>query len=290
VAERRFRPSRALPDEWYLRLVYWRNYRRLLNLKNPRAYTAKLQWLKLYGELERYDPYVDKYEVRQHVAETVGEQYLIPLIGVWDSFDEIPFDQFPQQFVLKATHGWSYNYICRDKSTLDLRRLRQTTTQWMTTNFYSANREPQYRNVRPRLMAETYLEDDSGALRDFKFLCFGGEPRILEIMTDRESGLRINFYDRQWNLLPVEDVDHPNTPEPIARPAALDEMFGVAAKLASGFEHVRVDLYNVGGSIYFSELTFTPGNGFISFNPKSFDEELGCMLDLTRYTAPSLRN
>lgn len=153
---------RALPDALFLRLVFLLFMRRILHLRKPRTYSEALQWIKVHGALERYAPYADKYGVRDYVARMIGPQYLVPLIGVWDEFDQIPWEDLPEQFVLKSTHGCSYNFVCRDKSSTDVASLRQTVTSWMSQNFYDENRESQYRYIVPRLIAEAYLEDDSG--------------------------------------------------------------------------------------------------------------------------------
>jgi hypothetical protein len=273
----------ALPDEWYLRLMYWHRQGTLLNLRNPQAYTAKIQWLKLYGGLDRYASYADKYKVREYVAETVGSQFLVPLIGVWENFEEIPFDKLPEQFALKATHGQGYNFICRDRSSLDLASLRHTANAWMSENFYHREREPQYREIIPRLIVEAYLEDESGALRDYKFPCFGGAPSLVQVLGDRARGTTENYYDLQWNLLPVRETELPNSYEPVPKPAALDEMVNLASRLSSRFPFVRVDLYCVADRIYFGELTFTPGSGIMSYQPSSYDLEFGRPLDLSQF-------
>jgi hypothetical protein len=276
---------RALPDDLYLRLIFLLRMRRLLHLRNPRTYSEKIQWIKLYGSLERFAPFADKYQVREFVTATIGPQHLVPLIGVWDEFGQIPLDALPESFVLKATHGCGYNFICRDKSTLDVASLRQTVTNWLNTNFSVATREPQYRHVRPRLIAEAYLEDEPGKLRDYKFTFSQGAFCMLEVISDRADVVTCNFYDREWNLLPIRVKDVPNTPRPLPKPALLDDMFEVAAKLSAGFAFVRVDLYYAGGNIYFGELTFTPGNGFMTYEPRSFYSELGRKLDLAAVTA-----
>lgn len=270
-----------MPESLYLRLMFLLKTHRILHLRNPQTYSEKIQWLKLYGHLERYSRYVDKYEARRYVADTIGPSHLVPIIGVWDSFDEIPFDSLPDQFVLKATHGCGYNVICRDKSSLDRARLRRTAADWLSKNFYVTDREPQYRHIRPRLIAEEYLQDETGVLRDYKFPCFGGVPYLVQVLGDRARGTTESFYDRQWNLLPVQEKGISNAAYSIAKPALLDEMFDVAARLAAAFPFVRVDLYCVDGQVYFGELTFTPCNGFITYRPSSFDRELGRMLDLS---------
>jgi TupA-like ATPgrasp len=279
--------THALPDVWFYRVNYLMRTRRVLHLKDPRSYSEKIQWMKLHGGLERYAPYVDKCEIRQYVENIVGAQYLVPLIGVWADFDEIPFEELPDQFVLKATHGQGYNFICRDRSDLDLGSLRATVANWMNRDFYRSEREPQYRNIRPRLIVEAYLEDDSGALRDYKFPCFAGVPYVVQVLGDRADGTTENIYDREWHLLPVVEKGYPNTPEPVEKPELLDEMLSIAAKLSAGFPFVRVDLYSSAGRVYFGELTFTPASGIITYEPGTFDLELGGMLDLSKFRVPS---
>jgi hypothetical protein len=278
--------THALPDAWYYRVNFLLRTKRILHLKNPRAYSEKIQWLKLYGHLDQYAPYVDKYDVRKYVEDRIGPEYLVPLIGVWPDFDEIPFDELPEQFVLKATHGQGYNFICEDKSALDLASLRQTVTNWTRRNFYRAEREPQYRYLRPRLVAEVYLEDEPGSLRDYKFPCFDGVPYMVQVLGDRRDGVTENLYDRMWNLLPILEKGYPNSRKAIAKPALLDDMLNIAAKLSAGFPFVRVDLYCTGDRIYFGELTFTPASGLITYEPSTFDLELGRMLDLSKFGSP----
>jgi hypothetical protein len=275
--------THTLPTAWYCRVNYLLRTKRILHLKNPRTYSEKIQWLKLYGQLEQYASYVDKYDVRKYVADVIGPEFLVPLIGVWSEFDDIPFDEMPEQFVLKATHGQGYNVVCRDKSTLDLTSLRETVKSWTTQNFYRTQREPQYRNLRPRLIAEVYLEDESGSLRDYKFPCFDNVPYMVQVIGDRRDGVTENLYDRDWNLLPIIEKGYPNTRQAIAKPALLDDMLNLAAKLSAGFPFVRVDLYCTGERIYFGELTFTPASGIIVYEPSTFDLELGRLLDLSKF-------
>jgi hypothetical protein len=279
--------ARVLPDSLYLRLTFLLDSKGILHLRNPRTISEVIQWLKLHGSLERYAPYADKYEVRQHVARTIGPQYLVPMIGVWDEFDQIPWDDLPEQFVLKSTHGCRYNFVCRDKSSTDVAEVRQTVARWMSENFYNVNRESQYRHIVPRLIAEAYLEDDSGELRDYKFTCFDGVPFMLEVISTRARGIRVDIYDRQWNLLPIMIKGYTNSVEPITKPALLDDMFDAAAELSAGFPFVRVDLYYVKEKIYFSEMTFTPANGGNTYEPKAFNQEFGRMLDLSKVAAVS---
>jgi TupA-like ATPgrasp len=274
-----------LPDVWYLRINFLLRTHRFLKLRNPHAYSDKIQWLMLYGKLERYAQYADKYEARQYIRDILGPEYLVPLIGIWDKFDDIAFDSLPDRFVLKATHGQGYNFFCADKSSLDVASLRRTVSAWTSENFYRREREPQYRPIRPRLIAEAYLQDESGELRDYKFPCFAGEPYLVQVLSGHASNRRENFFDRDWNSLAIVEKDFPPATEPIPKPSLLAEMFDVARKLAAGFPFVRVDLYCVDGQIYVGELTFTPACGLITYEPRAVDLELGRMLDLDRFVS-----
>jgi hypothetical protein len=275
---------RRLPDRAFARIMFFRKKKAMLRLGNPQTYSEKIQWLKIYGGLERYAKFVDKYEVRDYISRTIGSEYLIPLIGVWDKFDDIPFDTLPASFVLKATHGQGYNFICRDKAQVDLDQLRTKVNKWLGENFYTVDREPQYKNCTPRIIVEQYMQDESGELRDYKFACFSGAPHWIQVIGDRSTGTTEDMYDSQWTHLAVTEVGYPNSPRSIPKPAQLQDMWDLATKLSSKFAFVRVDLYLVDGKIYFGELTFTPANGIITYAPKETDLALGALIDLTAYS------
>lgn len=273
-----------VPDRLFLYLFFYSSRHEILSLKNPKTYSAKIQWLKLHGNLERYARYADKYTVREYVKNTIGSEYLIPLIGVWDSFDEIPFDKLPNRFVLKATHGCGYNFICKDKASVDYATLRQTFNKWMTENFYKLQREPQYKDCTPRIVCEAYLEDETGSLTDYKFFCQKGNPEIIQVDADRFTNRKSDLLDIDWNRLDYVTVGTLNTPsKPIKKPENLKQMVSLARKLSKDFPFVRVDLYSVGNKIYFGELTFTPGSGIIELTPLSGDIKFGEMVDLEAY-------
>lgn len=272
-----------LPDAVFLRLYFFYKRRQILSLRNPKTFSEKIQWLKVYGNLEQYYKYVDKYDVRAFVARELGENYLIPLIGVWSSFDEIPFHALPNQFVLKGTHGSGYNFVCKDKSSIDMSQLRSLVTGWLQENFYITTRETQYKDSEPKIVCEQYLEDESGALRDYKIFCFGGKPYLIEVISDRFGGRRIDFCSTDWKRLNIER-DHPMSESLPPKPEGLDEMLTAATKLAAHFPFVRADFYSVNGKIYFGELTFTPGSGLGEFKPSSVDNQLGDMLNLEAFT------
>ncbi len=263
-------------------LEYFLFRKKLLNLNNPKSFSDKIQWIKLYGGIDQYAKYVDKYEVRKYIEKTIGKDYLIPLIGVWDTFDAIPFNELPDKFVLKGTHGSGFNFICHDKSTLDKKLVRDIVSKWLKENYYTRSAETQYKYCKPRILCEKYMEDDSGSLRDYKFFCFNGIPQIIQVDSDRFKGHKRDLFDTDWNKLPYT-LEHPNTKELIKKPGKFNEMIEVTKKLSKQFPFVRVDLYLIGDKVYFGELTFTPGNGLEHFKPINLDYQLGDLIDLSKY-------
>ena len=273
-----------LPDEMFIRLNYLRRMKQWPDLKNPTTYNEKLQWLKLHDRQQLYTQLVDKYAVRRFVAERIGGEYLIPLVGgPWDSFDEIDFDALPEKFVLKCTHDSGGLLICRDKRTLDREKARRRISQSLQQNFYHHNREWPYKDVRPRIIAEAYMEDASTSeLRDYKFFCFGGEPKMLFVASDRQTAgekTKFDFFDMDYNHLDLRN-GHPNAAVPPEKPAQFGLMRELAQKLSQGIPHVRVDLYEVNGRVYFGEMTFYHWSGMVPFDPPEWDERLGSWIRL----------
>ena len=272
------------PDEMYLRLLFRGEMKRWPDLKTPRTYNEKLQWLKLHDRRPLYTQLVDKYAVRRYVAERIGGEYLIPLVGgPWDSFDEIDFDALPEKFVLKCTHDSGGLVICRDKRTLDREKACRRISQSLQQNFYYHNREWPYKDVRPRIIAEAYMEDASTSeLRDYKFFCFGGEPKMLFVASDRQTAgeeTKFDFFDMDYNHLDLRN-GHPNAAVPPEKPAQFGLMRELAQKLSQGIPHVRVDLYEVNGRVYFGEMTFYHWSGMVPFDPPEWDERLGSWITL----------
>lgn len=278
------RTYKLWPDALWLRVLYRTKLHRNLNLKNPQKFTEKLQWLKLHDRNPLYSQLVDKYEVKQYVKVKLGEKYLIPTLGVWNHFDEIDFDALPNQFVLKCTHDSGGLCICKDKTLFDKRSAKEKLERSLSNNFYWWTREWPYKNVKPRIIAEKYMVDEGGMeLKDYKFFCFNGEPRYIQLDFDRFIDHKRNIFNTKWELQDVEiqfPSDHSRFTE---RPANLDEMLTVAKKLAGGFPHVRVDLYNIQGSVFFGELTFYHGGGFEEFRPQAWDHVFGDLLKLPEY-------
>jgi len=251
------------------------------NLKNPKTYNEKMQWIKVYGKLEDKANLVDKYVVRSWVEQKIGNEYLIPLLGVWDSFDEIIFDTLPERFVLKANHGSGWNYIVTDKAHMDYSDAKAKFDKWMGLNFaFCTGFELQYKNVKPQIIAEEFIEDSNGSLQDYKFLCFNGEPKYCWVDVDRYGNHKRNVYDLEWNLQPWNQHYYGNASIQLQKPKNFDKMIELSTKLAKGFSHVRVDLYNLDGKIYFGEMTFTNSSGYEMINPEEYNIMLGKMWKL----------
>ena len=278
----KLRISRLIPDKAYLKLKYRIIFGKKLNLNNPQTFNEKLQWLKLYDRNPMYTMLTDKYEVRKYVAEVIGEEHLIPLLGVWERFEEIDFDKLPNEFVLKPTHTSGDIFICKDKSKVDLTELRKIVNKWLKREYYWFHREWPYKNIKPRIIAEKYMVDESGIeLKDYKFMCFNGKPKILFVVSNRhlEGGLKMDFYDLDWNLLPFER-HYKRSGKVMPKPRSFNKMIEIAEKLSQGIPFVRVDLYEVDGHPYFGELTFYPGAGFEEFTPEEWDYIIGSWLQL----------
>ena len=275
--------SHIIPDALYLKLRYRKMFHKPLNLKNPKTFNEKLQWLKLYDRKPEYTRMVDKYEAKQYVAERIGEEYIIPTLGVWDSFDEIDFDSLPDQFVLKCTHDSGGLVICTDKTKLDMEKARRRITASLNRNYFWANREWPYKNVKPRIIAEAYMQDTSTAeLRDYKFFCFGGKAKLLFIATDRQTEgeeTKFDFFDMDFNHIDVRN-GHPNATVPPEKPECFDEMRALAEKLSAGIPQLRVDFYEVDGKVYFGELTFFHWTGLVPFEPEQWDYTFGEWIEL----------
>ena len=271
------------PDRAYLKLYYYLNMGKWLSLDNPETYNEKLQWLKLYNRKPEYTQMVDKVGAKEYVANIIGEEYLIPTLGVWDSVDDIDFDELPNQFVLKCTHDSGGIVICKDKSKLCVQTAKQKLKQGLKRRYYYQNREWPYKNVKPRIIGEQYMVDESGyELKDYKFFCFDGEPKVLFIATDRGVAgeeTKFDFFDMEFNHLPFTN-GHPNAEREIAKPQGFEEMKQLAAKLSQGQPHLRVDFYDINGKIYFGELTFYHWSGVVPFSPEEWDYTFGSWIEL----------
>lgn len=267
-----------------LKLMFRLKHGFRLDLDNPRTFTEKLQWIKLNDKNPLMPECCDKYAVRAFVEKQGCGELLNHLI--WEGFDpeEIPFDDLPDRFVLKITHGSTFNIICRDKEQLNRDEVIKKCRRWLREQYLICYGEWFYGKVRPRIIIEDYLEDKSSGkpdLIDYKVFCFNGRPDYIRVMSERTSGLQEAMYDTRWNLLEGKSMGYPLSNERIECPECLDQMMEAARRLSSPFLHARVDFYVVNGKLYFGEITFTSGAGFHKFGSYEFDLEVGSRLNLT---------
>jgi len=270
-----------MSDEAYLKLMYRLQMGSRLDLVNPITYNEKLQWLKLHDRRPEYIIYADKLAVRDFYEQTIGADYLIPLIGAYDGVEEIPWEELPDQFVLKCTHGSGTNIICADKSRLDIEASQQQLQRWLRTNYFWHGREWPYRCVNPRIICEQFMVDESGIeLKDYKVFCFNGEPKMVEVDFGRFTDHKRNLYDTRWNFLTAA-IRYPNDPSVIIdRPTHLEEMLELARVLSAGYPHIRVDFYFTGERIYIGEMTLYHASGWGRFDPPVFGIEMGGWIEL----------
>lgn len=275
-----------IPDKLYLNLRYRAEMGHWVNFENPKTFTEKIQWLKLYNRKPEYTTMVDKYAVKDYVASIIGPEYIIPTIGVWNTPEEIDWETLPSRFVLKTTHGGGGGgvVICKDKNTFDKADAIMKLSKNLKGDIYRTRREWPYKNVPHRIIAEEFMEETGyhGDLADYKFFCFNGEPKYCQVIRDRNTKETIDFYDMEWNhqnfvgLNPIAQ----NGTTPVAQPENLKVMQDVCRRLAKGIPFVRVDLYVINGKEYFGELTFFPASGLGSFSPDQWNEKLGDLLKL----------
>ena len=265
------------PDKMYIYVKwYGRRMPYHLNIKNPKTYNEKLQWIKLYDRNPLYTIMVDKYMVKKYVSDQIGERYVIPILGVWDNVDDIEWNRLPSQFVIKANHDCGGMVICKDKSKLDIEEARIRLKKALNNNYYYESREWPYKNVKPLVFAEKYMEDEYGELRDYKFFCFDGEVKALMVGSQRFKGgeVKQDYFDSDYNHLPFTK-GHPNAEMIPQKPKGFEEMKRLAVNLSKGIPEVRVDFYDVNGHVYFGEYTFFHDGGMVQFNPIDWDYKFG---------------
>lgn len=272
-----------MSDRAYLKIAYRLNLHEKLNLDNPEGYNAKLQWMKLYDRRPEYVRMVDKYEAKKFVAQIIGDQYIVPTIGVWDGFDDIDFEKLPDQFVLKCTHDSGGLVICKDKRKFNKGEAKKKIESCLKKSYYWQGREWPYKKVKPRIIAEAYMEDSvTHDLRDYKFFAFDGVVRALFIATERQTegeDTKFDFFDANFNHLKLIH-GHANADTPPAKPLKYDEMLKLAAALSKGYPQLRVDFYEVNGRVYFGELTLFHHGGLVPFKPKKWDKVFGNWIKL----------
>lgn len=278
------RTNRLFSDELYLRLMFRLKMGYWLNLKQPRTFAEKIQWLKLFYRRQDLPSIVDKYSAKEFASERIGTKYIIPTLGVWKKPEEIDFEKLPNQFVLKTTDGGGSAgvIICKDKQSLDRNGTVAKLHKAMKQDIFGMLREWPYKHIEKRIIAEEYLDDGSvsGSLNDYKFYCFNGKVTYCEVITGRKTHKTIDFFDLEWNHIEFCFNGLNYSEEPIQMPILFEEMVEVAKKLCHGFPYARVDLYVSRNKVYFGEVTFYPASGFRGFWPSEWNNKIGDMIIL----------
>lgn len=275
-----------LSDKSYLKIMYFYHIKKRLDFENVTTFNEKLQWLKLHNRKEIYTTMVDKYEVKKYVADLIGDEYIVPTYGVYESYNEIDFNILPNQFVLKVTHYGGSNgvFIIKDKSTINYSELENKIVKLLKKNLYNYSREWPYKNVKPRIIIEKYMKNENEEeLKDYKLFCFNGKPKIILVCSERFSSSNMceTWFDEDWNWMNITEGNH-RVDKNIKVPHSFKEMKYLASQLSNNIPFVRVDFYEVNGKIYFGEMTFFPASGFEKFTPKEWDKKLGDMIDLKK--------
>ena len=270
-----------MPDEEYLVKLFKAKLGYNLNLKNPATFNEKIQWLKLYDRNPIYTSMVDKYEAKNYVGKIIGFDHIINTIGVWNRFEDIDFEKLPERFVLKTTHGCGGIYICKDKAVFDKEKAANEINKTLCKNYYLYSREWPYKNVKPRVIAEEYIEETEDELKDYKFFCFNGKAKVFKVDFDRFTDHFANYYDIEGNLMPFGEAQYPPRPDRMINlPSNLERMIELAEILSKNIRFLRVDFYNVNNRILFGELTFSPDGGMGRFTSADWDRTLGGWLVL----------
>lgn len=269
-----------LPDKIYLKMLYKLKMGRKLNLNNPQTFNEKMQWLKLYDRKPEYTKMVDKYEAKKYVSEIIGEEYIIPTLGIYDTFEEINFEKLPNQFVIKCTHDSGGNVICKDKEKFCYGFAKKKIKKYLKRNYYDVSKEWPYKNVRPRIIIEKYMATkEQPELIDYKFFCFGGKVKIILVCSERSKKLKETWFDTEWNYINLKE-GFCETDKSIKKPTNLKLMIELSEKLSKKIAFVRIDFYEINEKIYFSEITFFPKSGYEQFEPKEYNNILGDMIKL----------
>ena len=275
---------RFLPDKLYIRLYHRLRVGRSINMKNPTTFNEKLQWLKFNYRFPLQSIVSDKLLVRGYVKKLIGEEYLIPLLGSWERFDDIDFKKLPNQFVLKCNHDSGGLVVCTDKRKLDIIKSKRKIERSLKSNFFYIGREYQYKNIKPMIICEKFLSDNGNVPMDYKIYCFNGTPDVILVCRDRfsKNSHRASylFYDQDWNFLPLDKGDELIENPDVEKPKNLDKMLEIARALSKDFIFARIDLYNIDGKIYFGEITLSPNSGFDPDIKESTDYMFGKRLKI----------
>ena len=272
-----------IPDKIYIRILFRCKMGFKLNLKEPRLFVEKIQWLKLYNRKPEYTTFVDKHAVKKYISQCVGRNYVIPTLGVWNNAKEIDFDSLPNQFVLKCNHNSGLGMcICKDKSKLNIGKVQAALKKGFNEDYYYLGREWPYKNVKRKIICEKYMTDGNDQLADYKIHNFNGIPRVILVCRDRfkESGLTEDFFSDKWEHLNIQRPGHPNSQQVIPKPSELNEMLLLSRQLSKDIPFVRTDFYTIQGKVYFGEITFYPASGMDRFEPDTIDQQFGEWLNL----------
>ena len=276
--------ARLFSDKRFLQIKFRLEMGQKLDLDNPKTFNEKLQWLKLYNRKSKYTTMVDKYAVKDYVANIIGKEHIIPTLGVWNSVDEIDWEALPNQFVLKTTHGGGGGgvVICKDKATFDKNKARKTLQKSLDSDIYWNYREWPYKDVPKRIIAEEFMTNNSKDLEDYKIHCFNGEPKFILVCRNRYGAgpMVDDFYSPEWKLMDVKRPGHPNSTVPLEKPELLEQMLELSRTLSTTVPFLRVDFYIINNRIYFGELTFFPASGMSKFEPEEWDYTFGNHLKL----------
>lgn len=274
-------------DKKYLCQKYRLKTGKSLDFDNPKTFNEKLQWLKICDRKDIYTTMVDKYEVKEYVANVIGDEYIIPTIGVYNKFDDIDFAKLPHQFVIKCTHDSGGLVIVKDKSVIDIKKIRKKINKCLKRNYYYSGREWPYKNVKPRIIVEKYMEDKKyKSMRDYKFFCFNGRPEIMylsEGLEDHKTA-RMSFYDMDMELIDCRRSDYAMLDYTPEKPKNFDKMKKFSAILSNNIPHIRVDWYEINGKLYFGELTFSTCGGMVPFADEKWNKKLGDLINLDLVT------
>ena len=274
-----------ISDKKYLTLMGKLRLGVKMDLDNPKTFSEKMQWLKLYDRNPEYTKMVDKAEAKKYVASIIGEEHIIPTIGVYNSFDEINFDKLPNEFVMKATHSSGDIYICKDKNKINYEELKNMVNKWLNKKYYTITKEWPYKNVKPKVIIEKNMTtENQKELIDYKFFCFNGKPKLMQISegTSNHKTTKVGFTNMEYKKTKLHREDYKQLENLPQKPNNFEKMQELAKKLSSNIPFVRVDFYDIENQIYFGELTFYPGGGYIPFEPKEYDKILGDMLQLPK--------
>ena len=270
-----------IPDKMYLKAVFKAETGYPLNLEHPCTYNEKLQWIKIYDRKPEYTTYADKYKVREYIAKVIGDQYLIPLIGMYKKAEDIPWKDLPVRFVLKCNHASGTNIICKDKGDLDISSTEKQLNAWLRRNAFWGAREWCYKDIEPCIICEEFIEtQDGNTPDDYKFMCFNGIPRLIQVHHDRYGNHTLDYYTPEWKKADLQRIDANKSDIEINKPDGLDEMLSIAEELSKDMYYSRIDLYNVNSKIYFGEITLYPTGGLSTFTRYEDDLKLGTYIKL----------